>query len=101
MIVATAWGIARTATACAVGIDNMSSGVSRLPMPKPETEATAPARTAAAPMRSSIEWALEIGLFGPHSVHHRFVAIQQALQAFDVTWHSLLERSSGEARKIG
>jgi hypothetical protein len=50
MVVATACGIASAATACAGGIDSINSGVSRLPMPNPDTAATAPAATAAAPM---------------------------------------------------
>jgi hypothetical protein len=49
MVVAQECGIASTATACAVGIENISTGVSRLPMPKPDTAATAPATTLIAP----------------------------------------------------
>ena len=46
--VASAWGIDRTATASAAGIHSIKTGVSRLPMPKPDTDATAPASTEAA-----------------------------------------------------
>jgi hypothetical protein len=42
--------MARIATAGAVGIEIRSRGVSRLPIPKPETAATDPARIAAAPI---------------------------------------------------
>jgi hypothetical protein len=48
--VATACGIARIATAWLAGIERSSRGVSRLPRPKPDTAATAPARIAAVPM---------------------------------------------------
>jgi hypothetical protein len=44
--VATMWGTDTAATASFVPAHTASRGVSRLPMPKPLTEATAPARTA-------------------------------------------------------
>jgi hypothetical protein len=49
MPVAHACGIVRIPTASGVGMEKMRSGVSKLPMPKPETAAMAPARTDTAP----------------------------------------------------